>query len=279
MFWTMGNSPVWAPEDEGAGAAPDASAAPADVSATMYPDDKPAGAEAATSDASTDAATATPATTDKAADVIDPDKPAGDDKPKTEDKAGDWKPYENDPAKSDEENAAAKLENDLKHPVNQVPEDGKYSLTMPDGIELDTELMDALGPTMAELKLSNGHAQQLVDKYIEAQTAREAKRAEDWTQTINGWADEAKADPDIGGNKFDATLANAKSALTRFGTPELNSYLETSGAGNHPEVIRLMAKVGAMIGEDNPAINDNPGKGAEVDPARVMYPDDKPKGN
>lgn len=272
MFWTLTSSPVWAPEDEGAGAAPDASAA-ADPAATLYPNDKPAGA---TSDASTDAETATPETQDNEKPVTDP---AGDDKPKAEDSAdGDWKPYENDPALSDEENAAKKLENDLKHPINQVPEDGKYSLTMPDGIELDTELMDALGPTMAELKLSNGHAQQLVDKYIEAQTAREAKRAEEWTQTINGWADQAKADPEIGGNKFDTTLANAKSALTRFGTPDLNSYLETSGAGNHPEVIRLMAKVGAMIGEDNPAITDNPGKGAEVDPAHAMYPDDKPKG-
>lgn len=262
MFWTLTNSPVWAPEDEGAGAA--------DVSATMYPDDKPADAEAATSDASTDAEKATPETQDKAADPIDPAK---------DDDATEWKPYEDDPNKSDEENAAARAENDAKHPINQVPEDGKYSLTMPDGVELDTELMDALGPTMAELKLSNGHAQMLVDKYIEAQTAREAKRAEEWTQTINGWADQARADPEIGGNKFDATLASAKSALTRFGTPELNSYLETSGAGNHPEVIRLMAKVGAMIGEDNPAITDNPGKAAETDPARTLYPNDKPKGN
>lgn len=279
MFWTKNkgwhwNSPAMAPENgDGGGAAADTgapadTAAPADPAATLYPDDQPTGSEPATSDASTVAETETGGNDDDKP-TLDPDKA---------DEAGEWKPYEDDPSKTPEENAAAKLENDLKHPINQVPEDGKYQLTMPEGMEVDQGLLDALGPVMSELKLSNGHAQMLADKFIEAQTADAEKRQQDWAQTIDGWIETAKADPEMGGAKWDATAASALSVVKRFGTPELTQYLEASGAGNHPEVIRLMAKVGAMIGEDTPAISDNPGAKADEDPASRLYPNDKPKG-
>lgn len=279
MFWTKNkgwhwDSPAYSAEDGGAGGgAPadtgaTAEAAPADPAATLYPDDQPAGAEPAISDA--------PTVAENETDGNDDDKPTLD--PDKADEAGEWKPYEDDPNKTPEENAAAKLENDLKHPINQVPEDGKYQLTMPEGMEVDQPLLDALGPVMSELKLSNGHAQMLVDKYIEAQTADAEKRQQEWAQTIQDWGKQAKEDPEIGGAKWDATAASALSVVKRFGTPELTQYLEASGAGNHPEVIRLMAKVGAMIGEDTPAISDNPGAKADEDPASRLYPNDKPKG-
>lgn len=268
MFWIK-NSPLWAPDGEGDGGGA------VDTSVTMYPDDQPAADSAAdvVPEKETDGNVPAPADTEKP--TLDPK-----DAPKTEDNAdaGEWKPYEDDPAKTPEENAAARAENDAKHPINQVPEDGKYQLTMPDGVELDQGLLDALGPTMAELKLSNGHAQMLVDKYIEQQQASATQRQEDWAKTIQGWADDAQKDPEMGGAKWDATKAAALSAVTRFGTPELKNYLEVSGAGNHPEIIRLMAKVGAMIGEDVPAVSDQPGKGASQDTASRMYPDDQPKG-
>lgn len=267
-------SPVWAPDDgDAGGGGGDTSAAPVDASTTLYPDDQPAGDDAAPPAADGVADKATPVTEDNAEvekPTLAPDADA--------EAEGDWKPYEDDPAKTPEENAAAKLENDAKHPINQVPADGKYDLQMPDGIELDQPLLDALGPVMAELQLSNGHAQMLVDKYIEAQTASATQRQQEWAQTITKWGDDAKADPEMGGAKWDATVAAATSAVSRFGTPELQQYLEASGAGNHPEVIRLMAKVGAMIGEDVPAVSDMPGKGATASTQEVLYPDDKPKG-
>lgn len=261
-MFLMQSKPVWAPEGDG-GAAPDASA-------TMYPDDQPvaAGTVAETAPEGTPPAPETPPVADPVA--ADPLKPAGE--------AAEWAEYVDDPAKTPEENAAARVENDAKHPINQVPEDGKYSLTMPEGIELDTALLDALGPTFKELNLSNGHAQALADKFIEAQRAKSEQATAQWAETINGWADKAKADPEMGGGKWDKTLASAISARDRFGSPALNEYLEASGAGNHPEVIRFMAKVGSMIGEDNPAISDNPGRKVSTDSASILYPDDTPKG-
>lgn len=271
-MFLMRNKPVWAPEgDSGAAPAADAPAAdavvatdPADPSATLYPDDQPAPPAG-------DKPEVDPAA-DQAAD------PAKDDaKPDGTKTDGEWAEYVDDPAKTKEENDAARLENDAKHPVNQVPEDGNYALTMPDGVELDSEMMAVIGPVFKDLNLSNGHAQMIADKFIEVQQQRAGKQAEGWAQTITKWADDAKADPEMGGNKWDGTVTAAKSTVDRFGTPALKEYLEASGAGNHPEIIRLMAKVGAMIGEDDPAISENPGVKPSADRAVAMYPNDQPK--
>src|SRR5690554_2253280 len=77
-------------------------APPSEAAAGHYPADMPA---EAISDAGTDANPApveAPATSEAAPDALKPDDA----------EAGEWKPYEDDPAKSDEENAAARAEND-----------------------------------------------------------------------------------------------------------------------------------------------------------------------
>lgn len=199
--------------------------------------------------------------------------------------AGEWKEYEADPAKSDEENAAAKVEHDKTKPApksddpaDKVPDDGKYSLTMPEGVEVDQELLDALGPEFKELGLTNAQAQKLADKFIASQQAKVEVQASRWSETITKWADDAKADKEIGGDNWDASVASAQRAMKQFGTPALREYLNASGGGNHPEVIRAFAKVGSMIKEDSPAGSGAEGSGKPADPAHIMFPSDAPKG-
>ena len=200
--------------------------------------------------------------------------------------AGDWKEYEADAAKTPEENAALKAEHDAKKPAEakaddplaKVPEDGKYTLTMPDGVELDGELAEALGPEFKELGLTHAQAQKLVDKYIGIQQARAGKQSEEFGATIAGWADTAKKDPEIGGTKWDGTVQTAQRAVKALGNDALRDYLNASGAGNHPEVIRFMAKAGALIAEDNPASGGAEGKGKPAEAAYTLFPTDAPKG-
>jgi len=203
--------------------------------------------------------------------------------------AADWKEYENDPSKSDEENARLKGEHDATKPkegdgkkdgdlLDTVPDDGKYTLTMPEGVELDTELVDALGSSFKDLGLTTRQAQQLADKFIEVQTARGKSAAEGWANRVQGWADEAKKDSEIGGTKWDGTVSAAQVALSKLGTPALKEYLNASGGGNHPELIRIFAKVGSLIQEDNPPADGAGGDGRKADPAHVLFPNDTPKG-
>lgn len=216
---------------------------------------------------------------DAPADGKPADPPAGD-----APAAGDWKEYIPDPAKSEADNAAAKAEHDKAKPADpndpagKVPEDGKYDLKMPDGVDLDGELAEALGPEFKELGLTNAQAQKLVDKYIGIQQARADKQSDGFAKVIEGWATDAKKDPEIGGDKWDASVQAAQRAVNRLGTPALKEYLNSSGGGNHPELIRFMAKAGAMIQEDNPASGGAGGAGKPAEAAYTLFPTDAPKG-
>jgi hypothetical protein len=47
--------------------------------------------------------------------------------------------------------------------------------------------------------------------------------------------------------------------------------------GNYPPLLKLLAKAGALVREDNPAGDGAGGKGAPVEDAHVLFPNDKPK--
>lgn len=267
------NSICFAPEDEGAGAGNEP---PADPGTILFPNDKPADPP-------------------KDGDAPkDGEQPKDGDAPKEGDKPAEWKEYVSDPNKTASENAAAKAEHDktkpadkkddddkgkkADDPLDQVPEDGKYNLTMPEGVKVDQELLDALGPKFAAKNLTTREAQELADEFTKIQQDRAVKQAEGWANTITKWADDAKADKDIGGDNWDATVAASTRAVNKLGTPALKEYLNASGGGNHPELIRFMSKVGAMIREDNPASGGAGGSSKPADAAHVLFPDDAPKG-
>ncbi|MCC6863269.1 MAG: hypothetical protein IT544_00470 [Rhodobacteraceae bacterium] len=249
-WWMLNNKPLFAPAD-GAGSVPAAGdPAPAEdnIGTVLYPNDPP---------------------------KADGDKPANP--------PAEGKEYVSDPSKSDEENAAAKAEHDKTKPADgdladKVPEDGKYSLKMPEGVEVDQALLDAVSPDFKELGLTQKQAQTLADKFIAAQTKKGEEAQASWSKTLTDWVDQAKADPEIGGANWDGTVKVATQLVGRFGNEAFCEYLNASGAGNHPEMIRFMAKVGAVIGEDRPANPANPGKTVARDTAAILYPDDQPKG-
>jgi hypothetical protein len=192
---------------------------------------------------------------------------------------------ESDPGAADQDHASAENheaakpgENADNDPDDRVPDDGRYSLTMPEGIEVDQELVEALGPDFHEMGLTNRQAQQLADRFIEIQGRRGKAAGEAWAGRVQGWADEARKDRDIGGAKWGGTVGSAQRALSRLGTPALREYLNTSGGGNHPEMIRIFAKVGSMIQEDNPPNGGAGGHGRKAETAHLMFPKDAPKG-
>ena len=60
-----------------------------------------------------------------------------------------------------------------------------------------------------------------------------------------------KADKDFGGDKFDASVAEAQKALATFdegGT--VRAMLAETGYGNNPAVLKIFARVGKALGED-----------------------------
>lgn len=119
------------------------------------------------------------------------------------------------------------------------------------GGELAAEALEAFRPVAQEMGLPQEKAQLLFDRLLtQVHPRMEARRLEVWNGIVTGWADAARADREIGGERFARNVEVAQRALNTFGTPELTAVLNRFGLGNHPELIRLMVRMGNAMRED-----------------------------
>jgi hypothetical protein len=144
---------------------------------------------------------------------------------------------------------------------------------MPEGVELDVQLMEQAQPLFKELGLNQEQAQKLVDFQAAQVQASQTGQAEAFNQLKQDWQAQSKSDNEIGGDKFDESVSDAREALGKFGTPELTKLLNDFGVGNHPEMIRFMAKVGNLTKEDVPGNSGSPST-PEKDRVSILYPSD-----
>lgn len=123
----------------------------------------------------------------------------------------------------------------------------KYEFKAEDGREYDPSVIDAFSEVAKELNLTQDGANKMLSKMAPLIAERQAQQIE---QVQSRWTDESKADKEFGGDKLDENLKIAKGALEKFGSPELSKLLKETGAGNNPEIIRLLYRVGKATGED-----------------------------
>jgi len=144
-----------------------------------------------------------------------------------------------------------------------------YEFKAPEGGELDKEAVSQFEPIARELNLSQEQAQKLVDLYgTKVMPQLMKQQAETWQKQVADWGTAAKEDAEIGGDKFAGNLTRAKQAMDKFATPQLREFLESTGMGNHPELIRVFVKVGAAMSEDNLVTSNEKGQRSAAD---VLY--------
>jgi len=120
----------------------------------------------------------------------------------------------------------------------------------PEGVELDAELSDSVKALAKDKGWDQETAQAIVDLGLkQAQKFTEAQQALH-QQTVDGWLEATKTDKEIGAN-LEANTALAAKARDQFTTPEFRQFLNDSGLGNHPEMIRAFMRIGKAISEDS----------------------------
>jgi hypothetical protein len=177
------------------------------------------------------------------------DKPAVDTKPAG---AGDTAPADGTPPTAAETPAGPPA---------------KYALVVPPNSEtwLDATDITTLEGRAKTLGWSNEQAQRALE--MTAQQRQAESRA---------FRDQIEADPEYGGDHLGETQTHANLALDRVrpaGTPRgdaIRQLLTKIGYGNHPEVVSLLADLGKLMAEDQPA-HGAPGRGTPRDAAAVLY--------
>ena len=150
--------------------------------------------------------------------------------------------------------------------------------TIPEGFDYDDGKVSEFTTLARELNLSQEQAQKLVDLHVRHWLGFEEQakaQSEDWRK-------QAMNDPEFGGQKFVQSLRDAQRFISAFGGEKLRIALDTTGAGNHPEIFKAFALAGRLLGEDRlvkgagaaPA-----GGGTFADLANTLYPDMKNGGN
>lgn len=130
-------------------------------------------------------------------------------------------------------------------------EPGGYKLArpeLPQGVNYDEAFEKAALPIAHKLGLTPAQVQGLLDFYAghQAQSFQGVmrNRVEEETQSAGLLRQEW-------GGAYDAKVAQAARAARYFGGQELIEFLNQSGVGNNPELVRAFAKIGSMMSEDS----------------------------
>lgn len=159
--------------------------------------------------------------------------------------------------------------------VEPAPPPSFEAFTVPDGIELNQERTKIFTDLLTELEtegktdhvLVQKFGQKAVDFHIseiqKTVTDLQKSQQDAWDRQKVQWKEEFLKDPNIGGENSKVTIEAANSFLrTHGGTEqqqkEFRSLMDSSGLGNHPVMIRLLANAGRVMREGQPLAAQSP---------------------
>lgn len=130
-----------------------------------------------------------------------------------------------------------------------VPDAYDFKAIVPEGMDYDEEAAAAFGEVAKKAGLSQEQAGTIASYGMQYMQQGVDAAMQAVLETQSAWADAARTE--LGG-QFEATVARAAAARDALATkvPGLTAMLNETGAGNRIEMIRLMAAVGELIGED-----------------------------
>ncbi len=129
-----------------------------------------------------------------------------------------------------------------------VPE--KYDFKLDDGSLLDAAYVEQFSQFAKDKKLTQDQAQEFLQREAQALNSFVQKQQQEFEKVQAEWVNQIKNDSEIGGEKFNQSIELAHRALKQFASDSFLKELETTGYGNHPELVRVFAKIGNMIKED-----------------------------
>jgi hypothetical protein len=123
-------------------------------------------------------------------------------------------------------------------------------LKFPDGMQVDKDLVDKFTPIAKELGLKSDQAQKIANLYAERIQAQEKSVTDAWANQQKSWAEANRKDPEIGGPNYDANVAVAREAISKFGGEALRKEIDELGIGDNPALLKAWVQIGKATGTD-----------------------------
>lgn len=167
------------------------------------------------------------------------------------------KPAETPPSDTQKPDDKTESKVDETKPTETPPE--KYELKLPDQSPVDPKRLESIAAEAKAGKMTQEQAQALVDR----EHTMMSDLVESHHARVDGWMKESIADKEIGGPEINRNIELASRLVDTFGSPLLKKQLEDTGMGQHPELLRLLVRMGKAYGEDRLVTG---AKGAPVQP-------------
>ena len=160
-----------------------------------------------------------------------------------------------EPAQETEVTPEVKTETAPEVKTETAPEPEKQEIaytdfTLPEGVELDSGMMTAFQDLAKKGELSQELAQEFVDLQTAGLKAAQEQINQQIADTNESWKSEVLAMDDFKGEKGIENIQAASDAFKKLGGDKFAEYLETTGLGNHPAMVKMGFEVHKLISED-----------------------------
>lgn len=124
------------------------------------------------------------------------------------------------------------------------------SLKLPQGSLLSGEELAVVKKEAKENGLSLDEAQGIIEVKNDAVKAFQARQVETLKVARQEWKESWLKDPEYGGDKAAESTELAKRAWDKLADNELKTLADQTGWGDHPAVLRMLARAGRLFSED-----------------------------
>lgn len=148
----------------------------------------------------------------------------------------------------------SKPEGDQPDKKKEQPEGAPESyedFKAPEGLKYDDQVMDAFKEVAKETNLSQAQAQNLLDKVAPVIAQRQMAQI---AEVSKQWAERSQADKELSAD-WNRSMADIARVRDRFAKnedgsvdPDIAEFMSTP-IGNHPGLLKLLARAGRAIGE------------------------------
>lgn len=117
---------------------------------------------------------------------------------------------------------------------------------MPEGMQYDEQFETTFKGLAHQAGLTPQQAKTLYDGYHNYVGNKMTSEGQDTEAQANQWVDSLKKEF---GKAYDERVDLAQRAVETYGSPELNEWLDNTGMGNNPMIVKMFAKIGEGLAE------------------------------
>lgn len=182
---------------------------------------------------------------------------------------------------SSEETPPKKDESALgKEPPPEAVKPEDYKFDLPEGVSVDEGQLGEIRTLFSSLNEGKGiapkDAQAIVSAHLEAVKKADADYQKAFNDQRETWANELKADREMGGDKLEKEVIPAinrawQQVLSGPEIKELKQWLRSTGMDNHPTLVKSLWKLSQPFNEAKGVVGQ-PVHGAKATAAEKLFP-------